>query len=115
MLRYGTDKPDLRYGIEIAEMSDAFSHSELPGLPAAQWRANGVVRALRAPGGAALGRERPRSTELTELAKENGAKGMAYVYVEEGRALRGPIVKFLSAAEQVAGGRQHFKPSPATW
>jgi len=42
------------------------------------------------------------SRQLTEVAKANGAKGMAYVYVEEGRALRGPIVKFLSDAEQSA-------------
>ncbi len=45
---------------------------------------------------------RAQIDKLTELAKEHGAKGMAYVYVEEGRALRGPIVKFLSEAEQAA-------------
>ena len=60
----------------------------------------GVVRAVRAPGGASL--SRAQIDDLTELAKEHGAKGMAYVYVEEGRALRGPIVKFLGEAEQAA-------------
>ena len=58
-----------------------------------------MVRAVRAPGGGS----RPQPIDkLTELAKEHGAKGMAYVYVEEGRALRGPIVKFLGEAEQAA-------------
>ena len=60
--------------------------------------AGGCVRAVRAPGGAAL--SRAQIDGLTELAKEHGAKGMAYVYVEEGRSLRGPIVKFLGEAEQ---------------
>ena len=60
--------------------------------------AGGAVRALRAPGGGSL--SRAQIDGLTEVAKEHGAKGMAYVYVQEGRALRGPIVKFLAEAEQ---------------
>ena len=99
MLRYGSDKPDLRYGLEIVEMSDVFAPSDFQVFRGAV-EAGGVVRALCAPGGGAL--SRAQIDQLTELAKENGAKGMAYLYVEEGRALRGPIVKFLSAAEQVA-------------
>ena len=58
------------------------------------------MRAICARGAAAL--SRAQIDELTEVAKASGAKGMAYVYVEEGRALRGPIVKFLSEAEQRA-------------
>jgi len=80
-------------------MSDVFAGSDFQVFRGAV-ESGGVVRALRAPGGGAL--SRAQIDQLTELAKENGAKGMAYVYVEEGRALRGPIVKFLSAAEQVA-------------
>ena len=99
MLLYGSDKPDLRYGLEIAELSTVFAASELKVFRGAV-EDGGVVRAVRAPGGAAL--SRAQIDKLTELAKEHGAKGMAYVFVEEGRALRGPIVKFLGEAEQLA-------------
>lgn len=99
MLLYGSDKPDLRYGLEIVELSAVFAASELKVFRGAV-EDGGVVRAVRAPGGAAL--SRAQIDKLTELAKEHGAKGMAYVFVEEGRALRGPIVKFLSEAEQLA-------------
>jgi aspartyl-tRNA synthetase len=99
MLRYGTDKPDLRYGFEIAELSDVFATSEFKVFRGAV-ESGGVVRAVRAPGGAAL--SRAQIDKLTELAKEHGAKGMAHVFVEEGCTLRGPIVKFLGEAEQRA-------------
>ena len=99
MLRYGSDKPDLRYGLEISELSDTFAASEFKVFRGAV-DGGGVVRAIRAPGGGSL--SRAQIDKLTELAKEHGAKGMAYVYVEEGRALRGPIVKFLAEAEQAA-------------
>ena len=99
MLLYGTDKPDLRYGFEITELSAVFAGSEFKVFRGAV-ESGGVVRAVRAPGGAAL--FRAQIDKLTELAKEHGGKGMAYVFVEGGRALRGPIVKFLGEAEQVA-------------
>src|SRR5664280_3737743 len=99
MLRYGTDKPDLRFGLEIADLSDVFAASGFQVFRGAV-EAGGVVRAVGAPGGATL--SRAQIDKLTELAKEHGARGMAYVYVEEGCALRGPIVKFLSEAEQAA-------------
>jgi len=99
MLRYGSDKPDLRYGFEIVELTDVFAASGFQVFRGAV-EAGGVVRAIRAPGGGALARA--RIDALTEIAKGQGAKGMAYVYVEEGRALRGPIVKFLTEAEQLA-------------
>ncbi len=99
MLRYGSDKPDLRFGLAIEELSDVFEESGFQVFRGAI-KAGGVVRALRAPGGGRL--SRAQIDRLTETAKEHGAKGMAYVYVEEGRALRGPIVKFLSEAEQGA-------------
>ncbi len=99
MLRYGSDKPDLRFGLAIDDLSDVFSASGFQVFRGAL-EAGGVVRALRAPGGGRL--SRAQIDGLTETAKEHGARGMAYVYVEEGRALRGPIVKFLSEAEQAA-------------
>lgn len=99
MLRYGSDKPDLRYGFTIDDLADVFSDSGFQVFRGAV-AAGGVVRAIRAPGGGAL--SRAQIDRLTDRAKENGAKGMAYVFVEEGRALRGPIVKFLSPEEQMA-------------
>jgi aspartyl-tRNA synthetase len=99
MLRYGSDKPDLRYGLEIVDLSETFAASEFKVFRGAV-DGGGVVRAVRAPGGGSL--SRAQIDKLTELAKEHGAKGMAYVYVEEGRALRGPIVKFLGGSEQTA-------------
>ncbi len=99
MLRFGSDKPDLRYGFEIVDLSDAFAQSGFQVFRGAV-DAGGCVRAICARGAAAL--SRAQIDALTEVAKANGAKGMAYVYVQEGRALRGPVVKFLSEAEQRA-------------
>jgi aspartyl-tRNA synthetase len=99
MACYGTDKPDMRFGFEIVDLSDVFAAGGFQVFRAAI-DGGGVVRAIRAPDGARL--SRAQIDRLTDVAKAHGAKGMAYVYVEEGPALRGPIVKFLSAAEQAA-------------
>ncbi len=99
MLRYGSDKPDLRYDLTIVDLSEVFAASEFRVFRAAVG-GGGVVRALKAPGGARL--SRAQLDGLTEVAKAHGAGGMAYVVVEEGGALRGPIVKFLAAGEQAA-------------
>ena len=99
MLRYGSDKPDLRFGLEIVELSRVFAQSDFQVFRGAV-ESGGVVRAIRAPAGGRL--SRAQIDALTELAKAQGARGMAYVYVEDDCALRGPIVKFLSQAEQAA-------------
>jgi aspartyl-tRNA synthetase len=108
MLRYGSDKPDLRFGFEHVERSDVVSDSGFKVFRGAV-AAGGVVRAIRAPGGGSL--SRAQIDGLTEVAREHGAKGMAYVYVEESQALRGPIVKFLSEDEQrMLVGRMQARP-----
>jgi aspartyl-tRNA synthetase len=99
MLRYGSDKPDLRYGFEIAEVSDVFADSAFKVFRDAVG-GGGVVRAIRAPHGSVL--SRAQVDKIGELAKEHGAKGMAYTYVEDGCGLRGPIAKFLSESERQA-------------
>jgi aspartyl-tRNA synthetase len=99
MARFGTDKPDTRYGFEIVDLSTVFAASRFQVFRTAV-DGGGVVRAIRAPGGARL--SRAQIDKLTDVAKAQGAKGMAYVYVEEGCSLRGPIVKFLSENEQTA-------------
>jgi aspartyl-tRNA synthetase len=97
MLRYGSDKPDRRPGMEIQDLGGAFAGSEFKVFAGAL-AAGGVVRGLRATG------EFPRSRmdELTERAKELGAKGLVWATIEPGGGWRSPIAKFLSEEEMAA-------------
>ena len=90
MLRYGSDRPDRRIGVEIADVSEVFASSEFKVFSSAP-----VIRALKATG------EFPRSRfdALTEKAQSLGAKGLAWAVVEGGGAWRSPIAKFLSHDE----------------
>jgi aspartyl-tRNA synthetase len=94
MLRYGSDRPDRRLGVEIADLSDVFRASEFKVFAGAV-ESGGVVRALKAGG------EWPRSRfdQLTERAQSLGAKGLAWAVVEAGGTWRSPIAKFLSDDE----------------
>ena len=94
MLRYGSDRPDRRLGVEIVDLSDVFGSSEFKVFAGAV-EGGGVVRALKAGG------EWPRSRfdGLTEKAQALGAKGLAWAVVEEGGSWRSPIAKFLSEDE----------------
>jgi aspartyl-tRNA synthetase len=93
MARYGTDKPDLRNPLVIADVSDVFRGSGF-AVFASAIEQGAVVRGLRAPGAAA----QPRSffDKLNQWAREQGAPGLGYVVLAEGAA-RGPIAKFLDA------------------
>src|SRR6185437_3989129 len=82
--RFGTDKPDLRYGLEIEDATGATRGTEFGVFASAE-----AVRFLRAP------RNFSR-TELAEFAKEWGAKGLAYLVFDESGDVRSPIAKFLS-------------------
>ncbi|MEA2378437.1 MAG: aspartyl-tRNA synthetase [Thermoleophilaceae bacterium] len=93
MLRYGSDRPDRRLGVEIRDLTDIFGESEFKVFRGAV-EAGGVVRALRARGDF----PRSRIDKLEEKAKSLGAKGLAWAVVEDG-AWRSPIAKFLSADE----------------
>jgi aspartyl-tRNA synthetase len=95
MLRYGSDKPDLRYGLEIADVTSIVAGSGF-GVFANTVTGGGVVRALACPGGAALSRK--ELDELQEFAREWGGKGLAYLLLDPGE-VRSPIAKFLSEAE----------------
>jgi aspartyl-tRNA synthetase len=98
MDKYGSDKPDLRFDLEFADLTDAFAQSEF-GAFRTPVDNGGVVKALRVEGAASYSRK-----ELDDLqveAKRYGAKGLAYiVYAEEGP--KSPILKYLSDAEQQA-------------
>jgi aspartyl-tRNA synthetase len=93
MLRYGVDKPDLRYGLEIAELSPIFAGTEFRIFRQAL-DAGGVVRGLRIPQ-AAAGKE---IEALTEVARAEGAKGLAFWH-REGGGWRSPITKFFAERE----------------
>jgi aspartyl-tRNA synthetase len=100
MLKYGSDKPDLRNPIEIADVTEIFTRDDV------EFRAfknvvakGGVVRAVPGPGAGS----RPRSffDKLNDWAREEGAPGLGYVVFDEDGG-KGPIAKFLSADAQQA-------------
>jgi len=92
MLKYGTDKPDLRFGMEIKDVTDLVSDCGFKVF-ADVANNNGVVRAICATGAAKF--SRAQIDELTELVKKSGAKGLAYIILKEDGTLQSPIVKFL--------------------
>jgi aspartyl-tRNA synthetase len=104
--RYGSDKPDLRFGMELVDLAAALRSPE--GEPASGFRvfdetlgAGGRVKAIVAPG--LGGASRRELDELTESAGRYGARGLAHLAVEPAGTVKGPIVKFLGEdrAEQL--------------
>ncbi len=95
LLKYGSDKPDLRIPLEIVDVSDLFVASAFNVFRSAVQK-GGVVRALPVPGIA----DKPRSffDKLVEYAQSIGAKGLAYI-VWEGGVAKGPVAKVLGADE----------------
>ena len=96
--RYGSDKPDRRFGMELVDLSDDFRASSFKVFRGAV-DAGGVVKAINAKNFASL--TIGQSDELTEIAKTFGAKGLAFIKVEGGE-WKSPIVKFFSDAEKAA-------------
>ncbi len=100
MDKYGSDKPDLRFGVEIVELSDIFADSQFKVFRSVLDN-GGVIRAINAKGAAtALSKEQLKKWE--EWVKtEFGAKGLAYIRLKDGE-WESPIVKFFSEAEKNA-------------
>jgi len=98
MARFGVDRPDTRFGIEIADVGEALASSEFKVFSGAL-AAGGVVRGINA-GARELARR--DLDELTELARTYGAKGLVWAVVEEDGGWRSPIAKFLSDDERGA-------------
>jgi aspartyl-tRNA synthetase len=96
MRRYGCDKPDLRFGLELFDVTDIARSSEF-GVFKATAEKGGFVRGVRYPGGAELSRK--QVDELGEFCKEFGAKGLASLSFVEGQ-LKGSIAKFFTEQEQ---------------
>ncbi len=93
MEKYGVDKPDLRYGMELIDLTEAFKGTEFKVFQSE------CVKAICVKGGAKLTRR--EIDEFTELARKNGAGGLAYILYTDGEA-KSPIAKFLTEAEMAA-------------
>jgi aspartyl-tRNA synthetase len=97
--RFGSDKPDVRYGMELVDLAPAVL--DAGGAPASGFgvfdsalAGGGRVKAIVAPGMAGVTRR--EIDELTDRARRFGAKGLAYLALEPGGEVKGPIAKFLS-------------------
>ena len=99
MLRYGTDRPDRRPGMEIHDLAEVFASSEFKVFSGAL-ESGGVVRGFRARGDF----PRKRLDDLTEEAKSLGAKGLVWA-VLEADGWRSPAAKFLTDDERAAAAR----------
>ena len=95
MERFGSDKPDLRFGMELIELSEELQQTEF-GVFAGAINGGGCVKAICAKGAAGLSRS--QIDTFTEIAKAEGAGGLAYLTFEEGE-IKSPIAKFLKPGE----------------
>jgi aspartyl-tRNA synthetase len=95
MERYGSDKPDVRFGMELVELTDVFGDTEFRAFAGAD-----AIKGLRV----ASSGDMPRSQldALTERAKSLGAAGLVWMRVREHGVLESPVTKFLSDSEQLA-------------
>ncbi len=96
--RYGIDKPDTRFGLELADFTEEFRESAFRVFNSTVAN-GGVVKAINAKGLACA--TQGQMDTMTETAKNFGAKGLAFIKVEGGE-WKSPIVKFFSAAEKAA-------------
>lgn len=95
MERFGSDKPDLRFGMELIDLSEELSASEF-GVFKNPLTSGGVVKAICVENGATLSRS--QIDKFTDIAKSEGAGGLAYITYENGE-VKSPIAKFLNETE----------------
>ena len=94
METYGSDKPDLRFGMELIELTDVFANTEFGVFKNAE-----CIKAICVKNGASLSRK--QIDQFTDIAKSEGAGGLVYITYQDGEA-KSPIAKFLSEAELTA-------------
>ena len=94
METYGSDKPDLRFGMELIELTDVFANTEFGVFKNAE-----CIKAICVKNGANLSRK--QIDQFTDIAKSEGAGGLAYITYQDGEA-KSPIAKFLSETELTA-------------
>jgi aspartyl-tRNA synthetase len=101
MERFGSDKPDLRFGMELVELTNTFAATEFNAFKAP------CVKGIRVEGGAEF--TRSRLDDLTDMAKRYGAKGLVWMRVTDD-GVDSPVAKFLSA-EEITALRTEMKAS----
>ena len=94
MEMYGSDKPDLRFGMELIELTEVFANTEFGVFKQAE-----CIKAICVKNGASLSRK--QIDQFTDIAKSEGAGGLAYITYQDGEA-KSPIAKFLSETELTA-------------
>ena len=106
MARYGTDKPDMRFGMELVDLSEVFAATEFRGFQ------QDAVKAIRVPGAADLGRN--QLDALIDRAKALGAAGLVWMKVGEGGAIDVAGRQVLQRGRADGSGRRAAAPSRAT-
>ena len=99
MDRFGSDKPDLRFGMELTDVSDVVSDCEFAVFKNAL-EAGGSVRGINAKGQGAMPRK--KIDKLVEFAKGYGAKGLAYIAIQEDGTLKSSFAKFMTEEQMKA-------------
>jgi aspartyl-tRNA synthetase len=102
LARFGTDKPDLRYGMELADLAPVFEETGFNAFASVLTAEDGAIKGLAAPGGAELSRK--ELDQLVQDAKGRGAAGLVWIVVED-EGVRSPVEKHL-AAEEIDGVRR---------
>ncbi len=101
MSRYGSDKPDLRFGLELIDLGDVFKESQFKVFRSVA-DGGGAIKALNAKGAAALMSKEQLKKWEEWVKTEFGAKGLAYIKWREGGEWESPIVRFFSDSEKAA-------------
>ncbi|CAN5811065.1 hypothetical protein BH24ACT5_BH24ACT5_04090 [soil metagenome] len=101
MNRFGVDKPDLRFGGELTELTAAFAATEFKAFSAAATTEGMAIKGICVPG-AAADHGRNQLDKLTDRAKSLGAKGLVWLKATADRGFDSPVAKFLTADEMAA-------------
>lgn len=96
LLRYGSDKPDLRFGLPLVDVSRIFANTDLRVFGQALQQ-GGCIRGLKVPGGGGFSRR--EIEELATVVTQLGAKGLAWIVIESEGQIRSPLAKALSSSE----------------
>ena len=99
MDRFGSDKPDIRFGMELVDVSEVVKDSEFVVFKGALEN-GGSVRGINAKGQGAMPRK--KIDKLVDFAKDYGAKGLAYVAIQEDGSIKSSFAKFMSEDEMAA-------------
>jgi aspartyl-tRNA synthetase len=100
MERFGVDKPDLRFGLELVELTNLFADTEFKAFAGAECIKGIRVDAATYPDAAAYGRN--KLDALTDRAKKIGAKGLVWMKVQADGSVESPVAKFLSDSERAS-------------